>query len=483
MRRTARPTGLLVAVLSVVAVVTTACPPETGTPPEETTTTTSTTTTSTTTSTTSTSTTTSTTTTTLPPDDPNGRYVATTGTDAGDCSASAAPCLTVNYAVGQAVSGNTVYVAAGDYAEIVAPNKDLTFKGANAGIAAGVSPGVRGTESVVKGFRNSGNPGTISYTTTIDGFRIDPQGDTALLSATLQPLVWLRGGTTVVENNVFSGGSFVANCTFTCTTMMDSAFTVQSGSVAFSNNTIENFRRPVTINQALGAPATSATVSGNAFTGITSRALSLAGSTGVQMGGQTVTGNSFDATGRTSPSSPAGITISNGGNVISGNTFTGFASGVYLDLCKKFVTSNNAITGNTFTGNNGGVNISVNTDGGQCVSSATEGSGGWVAGGGRINGMTITGNNFSGNTSYAIRHAAFNWGFFTSTAPTSTGPVDATCNFYGTPAAPNYASYSYPPGTVAANPDGVIGTAAPETSVNVTPWRTATAPAGACDGV
>ena len=41
------------------------------------------------------------------------------------------------------------------------------------------------------------------------------------------------------------------------------------------------------------------------------------------------------------------------------------------------------------------------------------GSGGWVAGGGRINGMTITGNNFSGNTSYAIRHAAFNWGFFT----------------------------------------------------------------------
>lgn len=100
--------------------------------------------------------------------------------------------------------GNTVYVAAGEYAEIVAPNKDLTFKGANAGIAAGVSPGVRGTESVVKGFRNSGNPGTISYTTTIDGFRIDPQGDTALLSATLQPLVWLRGGTTVVENNVFS---------------------------------------------------------------------------------------------------------------------------------------------------------------------------------------------------------------------------------------------------------------------------------------
>lgn len=478
MRKSTRPMGLLGVMLAAVAIVTTACPPETGTPPEETTTTTTTSTTTTST------TTTSTTTTTLPPDDPNGRYVATTGDDtANDCAASATPCLTVNHAVGQADAGDTVYVAAGTYAEVVAPSKDLTFKGANAGISAGVTPGTRGPESVVKGFRNPGNPGTTSFVTTIDGFRIEPQGDSALLAATLQGLVWLRGGTTVVSNNVFSGGAFVPDCSFNCTTMTDSAFIVQSGTVTFSNNAVENFRRPVAINQPVGAPATSATVTGNAFTGITSRAVALAGSTGVQMGGQVVTGNSFDATGRTAPSSPAGVVISNGGNTISNNTFTAFSSGVYLDLCKKFVTNANAVTGNTFTGNGGGVNISVNTDGGQCVSSTTEGAGGWVLGGGRINGMTITGNNFGGNTSYAIRHAAFNWGFFTAVAPTSTGPIDATCNFYGAPTGPNYAEYSYPPGSIAANPDGVIGTASPETSLNFTPWLSSAAPGGACDGV
>ena len=74
-------------------------------------------------------------------DDPAGRYVATTGTDAGTCQASASPCLTVNYAVGQATAGDQIYVAAGTYAEIVAPNKDdLSFIGANAGVAAGVTP-------------------------------------------------------------------------------------------------------------------------------------------------------------------------------------------------------------------------------------------------------------------------------------------------------------------------------------------------------
>lgn len=420
--------------------------------------------------------------TTTVPDDPNGHYVATTGDDTGTCSASADPCLTIGYATSQADPGDTVYVAAGTYPEVVVPDRDITYKGANAGVPAGTEPGTRGAESVVKGFRTPGNPGTASYSITIDGFRIEPQGDAALISATLQPLVWLRGGTsTVVQNNVFNGGDFVPDCTYTCTTMTDSAFIVQSGGVTFTANTVENFRRPVQINQALGAPATSAVVSNNSFTGVTSRALALAGATGVQMAGQTVTGNSFDATGRTAPSSPAGITVSNGGNSITGNTFTALSSGVYVDLCKKFITNDNQITGNDFLGNGGGVNISVNTDGGQCVSSATEGSGGWVVGAGRINGMVISDNNFSGNSSHAIRHAAFNWGFFTAAAPLSSG-IDATCNHYGSEDAPAYAEYSYPPGTIAPNPDGIIGTAAPEAPIDFTPWRTAPAPAGACDG-
>src|SRR5690349_6180653 len=44
------------------------------------------------------------------------RYVATSGTDAGNCSTSASPCRTVQYAVNQsAVSGDVIKVATGSY--------------------------------------------------------------------------------------------------------------------------------------------------------------------------------------------------------------------------------------------------------------------------------------------------------------------------------------------------------------------------------
>jgi predicted outer membrane repeat protein len=43
------------------------------------------------------------------------RYVAKTGTDTGDCLSSASPCLTIEYAVGQALPGDEVRVAAGTY--------------------------------------------------------------------------------------------------------------------------------------------------------------------------------------------------------------------------------------------------------------------------------------------------------------------------------------------------------------------------------
>jgi len=64
------------------------------------------------------------------------RYVATTGTDAGDCSAIANPCLTISYAIGQAIAGDTIEVAAGTYtpAATIIVNKSLTVLGPQAGI-------------------------------------------------------------------------------------------------------------------------------------------------------------------------------------------------------------------------------------------------------------------------------------------------------------------------------------------------------------
>jgi len=64
------------------------------------------------------------------------RYVATTGTNAGDCSNPASPCLTVQYAVTNAVASDVINVAAGTYTESVVVNKALTLKGAQADVDA-----------------------------------------------------------------------------------------------------------------------------------------------------------------------------------------------------------------------------------------------------------------------------------------------------------------------------------------------------------
>ena len=62
------------------------------------------------------------------------RYVATTGADSGTCTSSALPCLTIAYAVSQAVSGDTISIAAGAYPEqVTVGTKVLTFIGAGAG--------------------------------------------------------------------------------------------------------------------------------------------------------------------------------------------------------------------------------------------------------------------------------------------------------------------------------------------------------------
>src|SRR6185295_738653 len=68
------------------------------------------------------------------------RYVATTGSDTSDCSNIVTPCMTIQWAVGQADPNDTINVAAGTYPE-AAPgpltiSKTLTLKGAQAGVDA-----------------------------------------------------------------------------------------------------------------------------------------------------------------------------------------------------------------------------------------------------------------------------------------------------------------------------------------------------------
>lgn len=60
------------------------------------------------------------------------RFVATTGTDAGACTNSGAPCRTIQFAHTQAASGDTIQIAAGTYSEAPRITKSVTLNGAGA---------------------------------------------------------------------------------------------------------------------------------------------------------------------------------------------------------------------------------------------------------------------------------------------------------------------------------------------------------------
>ncbi|GEM_PF-1711866 len=71
--------------------------------------------------------------TTTPPQPPAaGRYVSTTGLDSGPCSTPETACRTIAYTLGQAVDGDTLYLASGTYTEHdIVINKSVTIQGLN----------------------------------------------------------------------------------------------------------------------------------------------------------------------------------------------------------------------------------------------------------------------------------------------------------------------------------------------------------------
>ncbi len=401
-------------------------------------------------------------------DDAAGRYVATTGTDAGDCSNSTAKCATINYAVSQANASDNVYVEAGSYPEMVNPDKGLSFHGANAGLTGGVNAVAREAETTVQGFRN-GTSNASYWNLTVDGFELDPTSDPALLT-NATGIIQVFGGPSVnIVNNLFTGAhTYVPTCGYTCTDMGDYAVFVKSGNIHVDDNTFVNWRRPVNVVQSDAAfPILSASISRNSFSGITSRSMSIGQNTGQHtMPGVVVDGNYADATGRDlALSTPAGMTITNDSNQVTNNTFKGFSTGVYMQLCKKWSQQDNVITGNTFENNGAGINMTTYLDSSQCNSGTAEGSGGWFPGGGTVDGLMINGNSFIGQTAYAIK---FNPNFGSYTPAVSTGPLDATCNWYDSAAGPG--------GT-----NDIVQGPLTNAQINATPWLTSAT--GPCDGM
>ncbi len=413
-------------------------------------------------------------------------YVDPAGADVGNCQNIAEPCQTINYAVSQAGEGDIINVAAGTYDEDVLVTKSLVFRGANAGVSAGVDAGARGPESVVRTFRTGTGTsvidafGTTPVDVTIDGFTLDAEGDAALQSATLHVgLIHLLGGptsgTTIVNNVVSGADAFHPSCNaFGCAApnqMAPIAIVVGSGEVNIADNRVQNFRYGPRVSQQVGRQALVATIDGNVVTGVTVQGISVGGATGVQQPGATVTGNQVDATGQIS--GPVGIVVSNANNVITGNQVTDFGRGVSVILCKKFDTRNNTVDDNTFV--NAPLVVAVSTDGGQCSTGSggdTEGVGSWVPFGGRFDGFNANGNTFSGGTVAFSSSASAG---FSPNKPVTPGPLDITCYFWGSETGPTNANNPGGTGLVVS-----YSTSSNQPEYDFTPWEIADG--GACSG-
>lgn len=134
------------------------------------------------------------------------RYVSVAGTDSGDCTTEASPCETIQYAVNQSSSGDTVLVAAGTYSEIVDITKDITLQGAQAGVDARSRSG---SETIIQTV--GGQNFTFRIRTddvTVNGFTFDGSTGTSSLG------VYLTGPESrnaVIVNNIFKNNKVGIN--------------------------------------------------------------------------------------------------------------------------------------------------------------------------------------------------------------------------------------------------------------------------------
>jgi hypothetical protein len=280
---------------------------------------------------------------------------AQAGTTITVCS-SGCNYTTIQAAVNAALAGDTITVASGAYAETVSITKNLTLRGAQAGVAGSSHSGA---ESTVTGFS------VTSADVTIDGFEVNP-------SASTGAAVTLQGGNPVVENTVIKGYgdegvsfrnvasfSFQHNLVTTPTLTspappdgpaQDGLFA--SGTCAglqLSNNVFDHASSFPGADMALSCDSNaSPTIDGNTSTDAATL-VTLFNATGGH-----VTNNSA-----TSDSSLSGSGIYIGGGdattTVSGNHVHGFFYGVALrNVYSDGPSTGTTITGNDLTGNYGG---------------------------------------------------------------------------------------------------------------------------------
>ena len=340
----------------------------------------------------------------------------------GSGCGTAAAYATINAAIAASPGGDTIQVCPGTYVENVIVNKpNLTLLGAKAGIPAGPDavPAGRGTgESVIQPASGTGIscPPQAGSSCIIDGFTIQTTGNVKGISANPNAVPVLYRW----NNNMIYGDR--NNCGGSVSGMQSSEF---PGGEAL-NNHIEGFGWGINIQA--GAGTDPGTIQGNYFTG-------------QDCNGAIILGNGnapgFVISDNVVESEAGSMVLGSQDLQITHNTFqNNMYSQIYLHTgaTGAVITDNDLLnTGNGFV--------------------QTTAFGAWVAG--ATNELHY--NNLVNSATY---------GAYNNVTP-GVQDVDATCNWWGSPAGPN---------TTGSGSDRVTA------GVEYLPWLIAPAPGGACTG-
>ncbi len=374
------------------------------------------------------------------------RYVANGGSDTTDCSSSATPCATIQYAVSQSSANDTINVMAGTYTEnvnIPSGLTGLTLKGAQAGNAVGGRTFAGAGESTLVGPQVIGNSGVITIRpsgVTADGFSITNAklavGSVTAVGAAQGIVVKNTVNGAVISNNIFDGISTVD----TSGNGTAQAVYLEAGpdNVQILNNEMTNIQSNRSAKGVLSGdssstdPGTNILIQGNTISNVTS---ATRGAYGVQVN------NGGPGNGNPGTTANTGIQILN-------NTITNLTSGGWIHA----------------------IGLEANTPG-----------------------VVVSGNSVSGLASatpdvVAVWFENQNTSFATGLVNTNNldvtalyfgiavhpalpaGPLDGTCNWWGSATGP----------TAASNPGGTGSQVSP--NVTYKPWLISPAPGGACIG-
>lgn len=259
-------------------------------------------------------------------------YTFAVGDDANAGTANA-PFLTINQALSIAAAGDSVFVDAGIYVEMVDIIRTVYLCGAKKGIPAGPvdNPVNRGTnESIIQG---SIIFGPSINNTTIDGFYIN--------KSNLQFGIQARGLNTRIINNMITGtiNMFSQQCGIA--TRANAPWRLHSYQI--SNNHITNTRFGIYFDGNMDAPST-----------ISYNYVGYCGQTGYVLTGSS--GHHWK--GNTAEFTPQGMLVSYGGILIEQNTFRNNPlAGIRLSANNPSLLQNNGIVNNFIQNNGVGINL------------------------------------------------------------------------------------------------------------------------------